>query len=44
MPQIMATYNKNEMLPERKAALSQWSKYIENIVTTSNVIPFEQAI
>ncbi|WP_115712763.1 tyrosine-type recombinase/integrase [Legionella sainthelensi] len=30
MPKIMATYNKNEMLPQRQAALSQWSEFIEN--------------
>lgn len=27
MPRIMATYNKNEMLPERKVALNQWSQH-----------------
>lgn len=30
MPKIMATYNKNEMLPQRQAALNQWSEFIEN--------------
>lgn len=32
MPKIMATYNKNEMLPQRKDALEQWEKYIEQLV------------
>ncbi len=30
MPKIMATYNKNEMLPQRKEALNQWANYIES--------------
>ena len=33
MPKIMATYNKNEMLPERKEALDKWGKYIEKLVS-----------
>lgn len=44
MPRIMATYNRNEMLYERKEALNQWGQYIENLVTNSNVIPFGQAV
>lgn len=32
MPKIMATYNKNEMLPQRKEALTQWSAYIQRLV------------
>lgn len=31
MPKIMATYNKNEMLPKRKEALERWSQYIESL-------------
>ncbi len=27
----MATYNKNEMLPQRKEALEKWSSYIESL-------------
>lgn len=42
MPKIMATYNRNEMLHERKSALELWSQYIENLVNLNNVIPFEQ--
>jgi len=38
MPRIMATYNKNEMLPERKEALVKWGQYIENIVKSDNVL------
>ena len=32
MPRIMATYNKNEMLPQRKEALEKWSECIEQII------------
>lgn len=32
MPKIMATYNKNEMLPQRKEALTRWSHYLENLL------------
>lgn len=31
MPRIMATYNKNEMLPQRKEALEKWSNFIEEL-------------
>lgn len=33
MPKIMATYNKNEMLPQRKEALERWSACIEALIT-----------
>jgi len=33
MPKIMATYNKNEMLSERKEALDKWGKFIEELVS-----------
>lgn len=36
MPKIMATYNKNEMLPERKEALEKWANYIEKLVTSND--------
>lgn len=32
MPRIMATYNKNEMLPQRKEALDSWAQCIENFI------------
>lgn len=32
MPRIMATYNKNEMLPQRKEALNQWAEYITTLL------------
>jgi len=32
MPRIMATYNKNEMLPQRKEALEGWGQYIERLI------------
>ena len=38
MPKIMATYNKNEMLPQRKEALTRWSDYLENLLQ-NNVVP-----
>lgn len=44
MPKIMATYNKNEMLPERKHALNLWGKYISNLIKNSNIIPLEEAV
>ncbi len=34
MPKIMATYNKNEMLPQRQEALDQWSSFIIKYVST----------
>ena len=38
MPKIMATYNKNEMLPQRRDALNEWAQYLENLLQ-DNVIP-----
>lgn len=38
MPRIMATYNKNEMLPQRREALDQWADFIEGLLQ-ENVIP-----
>ncbi|PWY54615.1 integrase [Legionella qingyii] len=38
MPKIMATYNKNEMLPQRKDALEKWSDYIMNLVSENVVL------
>ena len=32
MPRIMATYNKNDMLPQRKEALEQWAHKIEELI------------
>jgi hypothetical protein len=34
----MATYNRNEMLVQRKEALIKWSHYLENLLQ-DNVIP-----
>jgi integrase len=42
MPRIMATYNKNEMLLERKEALDKWAHYVENFVISTNIINFKQ--
>lgn len=32
MPKIMATYNRNEMLHQRKEALTNWSDYLESLL------------
>ncbi|KTD36530.1 integrase [Legionella nautarum] len=40
MPKIMATYNKNEMLLQRKEALNLWAQYIENLLK-DNVVPLQ---
>lgn len=40
MPKIMATYNKNEMLTQRKEALTRWSQYLDGLLG-ENVIPFQ---
>ena len=33
MPRIMATYNKNEMLPQRQEALELWSATIRELIS-----------
>ncbi|HAT8173103.1 TPA: tyrosine-type recombinase/integrase, partial [Legionella pneumophila] len=33
MPRIMATYNRNEMLPQRQEALERWAACIEHTTT-----------
>ncbi len=38
MPRIMATYNKNEMLPQRKEALDRWAQFVEDLLQ-ENVVP-----
>lgn len=38
MPKIMATYNKNEMLPQRRDALNEWAQHLDNLLQ-DNVIP-----
>ncbi len=38
MPKMMATYNRNEMLVQRKEALNKWSHYLENLLQ-DNVVP-----
>lgn len=32
MPRIMATYNKNEMLPQRKEALERWAESMQTLI------------
>jgi hypothetical protein len=36
MPKIMATYNKNEMLLQRKEALELWGAYLQKLVSIEN--------
>ena len=36
MPKIMATYNKNEMLPQRKDALEKWANFVGKLVLESH--------
>ncbi|CAM4482568.1 MAG: hypothetical protein LEGION0403_FIIPPAGN_02853 [Legionella sp.] len=38
MPKIMATYNRNEMLVQRKEALNKWSEYLNNLLV-NNIVP-----
>lgn len=38
MPKIMATYNKNEMLPQRKEALIQWGQFIKDLLKNERVV------
>ncbi|HAT4692461.1 tyrosine-type recombinase/integrase [Legionella pneumophila serogroup 1] len=36
MPKIMATYNKNEMLPQRKEALIRWEERIKQLIESDS--------
>lgn len=36
----MATYNRNEMLVQRKEALTKWSHYLESLLQ-DNVVPMQ---
>ncbi len=40
MPKIMATYNRNEMLVQRKEALTKWSHYLESLLQ-DNIVPMQ---
>lgn len=40
MPKIMATYNRNEMLHQRKEALYKWSQYLDALLEP-NVVSIE---
>lgn len=44
MPRIMATYNKNEMLPQRKEVLERWSEYIQNLVQQDSLQSSQDAL
>ncbi|MGQ3888474.1 tyrosine-type recombinase/integrase [Legionella sp. CNM-1927-20] len=41
MPKIMATYNRNEMLRQRKEALETWSYFLEELLV-ENVVYFRE--
>lgn len=43
MPRIMATYNKNEMLPQRKEALNKWAQFVEDLLQES-VVPINKIV
>ncbi len=43
MPRIMATYNRNEMLPQRKETLEKWARCIENLIQ-DNVVYIKQLL
>lgn len=44
MPKIMATYNRNEMLPQRKEALNKWSEYLTNLLVDNIVhLPLKES-
>ena len=34
----MATYNKNEMLPQRKEALEKWAKCLQHLIAPDQPI------
>ncbi len=38
MSKIMATYNKNEMLLQRKNALNQWGQYVDELFDNERVV------
>ena len=40
MPKIMATYNKNEMLLQRKEALNQWGQCIHALLNNKRVVDY----
>lgn len=42
MPKIMATYNKNEMLPQRKEALEQWTNLIQDLINPKRMLFISQ--
>ena len=44
MPRIMATYNKNEMLPQRKEALEPWAECIQNLVQCNEPNKYKETV
>ncbi|STX28461.1 phage integrase-like protein [Legionella beliardensis] len=44
MPKIMATYNKNEMLPQRREALEKWATCIKTYLTCQTPLPKEEEL
>ncbi|RUR20678.1 site-specific integrase [Legionella sp. km535] len=45
MPRIMATYNRNEMLPQRKEALDSWANYVYSLLQDKVIhLPFAKSM
>lgn len=44
MDGVMAVYNRQEYLPERKEALGNWSKYLNNLLKSDNVVFLGQKV
>ena len=42
MPKIMATYNKSEMLEERKEALDRWGEFVEGLVSDVKIVSIKR--
>ena len=44
LPGVMAHYNFNEYLPQRKAALEKWADRIETLANGANVVQFQRSV
>jgi integrase len=45
MPRIMATYNRNEMLPQRKEAQDSWANYVYSLLQDKVIhLPFAKSM
>jgi len=43
LPGVMAHYNHNEYLSQRKAALEEWANRVESLANNSNVVQLQRA-